>query len=73
HPVTGTSEILVKGLAKPATLIVYNSLGAVVFHREVTGETSAVKITRNELEPGMYLVTLNQNGTTLQTLKMVVQ
>ncbi len=73
NPVTGNSEILVKGLAEPASLTVYNSLGAVVLQREVPGENSAVKITRSELEPGIYLITLNQNGTTLQTLKMVVQ
>ena len=73
HPVTGTSEIQIKGLAQPATLTVYNSLGAVVIQREVIGESTTMKITRNELKPGMYLITLNQNGTTLQTLKMVVQ
>ncbi|MCK9206466.1 MAG: right-handed parallel beta-helix repeat-containing protein [Salinivirgaceae bacterium] len=73
HPVTGTSEIQVAGLQQTATLTVYNSLGAMVLQREVADENSTVKISRGELEPGIYLITLNLNGSPLQTLKMVVQ
>jgi hypothetical protein len=72
NPVTGSSEIRINGLQKEATLVVYHSNGAIVMTESIVTSSYSRLVSNTELPAGIYMVTLNVNGTVTQTLKMVV-
>jgi hypothetical protein len=72
NPVTGNSEIRVYGLQQAATLVVYNSTGLKVIDESIVTSSYSRLVSNTDLPAGIYLVTLNVNGTVTQTLKMVV-
>lgn len=70
HPLTETSTMELGGIQGPFTVILRDITGKVVRQKRYTAQT--ILMERRSLQPGIYLLSVEQNGESLLSTKVLV-
>lgn len=70
HPLTEKSTLKLDGIKGPVTLTIHDLTGKVVHQNNYTSQS--IILEREGLQPGLYLLSVNQNGRSVSTTKLIV-